>query len=185
MTPSRSSDPNLTIGATSVPSAEVIPIPPETSTGPVPVAASASASGPALPDAAKEFLLAEHARLREQILHHRKQVDGDDNIVLACSGAYWAWMLTHPEWQKHQDWVWALPLGFTLVFVLRWISHARAMMNIGDYLQRIETAFQLPNRLGWETSLRTDRSQWINISKVLFYTALLIAHVSLGHLLVR
>lgn len=101
---------------------------------------------------AQAFLIAEFTALRSEIEIGVKHLAESFRNAIIFSGVIWAWLITQPKPVSRI--VCMLPLVITAFFFFDVKLTQRKIRGIGGYLQRIEQAVPLPEKLGWETQLK-------------------------------
>jgi hypothetical protein len=97
---------------------------------------------------AKEFLLAEYAHLRAEILDALHQVPANEKWALTISGLFWAWFGTDPSRAGHLQMAVWIPAVLIFLLFLRWRAIEYKFSVFNEYLRRIEDRFGLEG-LGW------------------------------------
>ena len=97
----------------------------------------------------RQFHLEEFRKLNGEILELTKSASQTFSFAVAASGAIFVWLLTSTSPQPVRDLGLGIPLLLTIV--LGWMarSRARRIIQMGDYLRRLEVSLGHP-ALGWE-----------------------------------
>ena len=109
-----------------------------------------------------------------------KGVESDRTFAIVASGAVWAWYATNPL-QGSLRVLYVLPLGISLLFVLKRFAANAAIDQIGKYIRNMEKRL-LPDQsrvpigyvAGWETWLQTksNRIEWYRRYDIVFWIAI-------------
>ena len=128
---------------------------------------------------AKEYLIAEHASLRSEIESSTRQIRLLVTFSVMASGLFWSWLST--DGPADSSWLRAIPAAVVTLFWLYNWSLIRDLRRIGDYIAKVELAFNLPPDLGWENSLRAGRWEGAaDLWEYLWWVCLLAVNVSLA-----
>lgn len=124
----------------------------------------------------KEFLLAEHASLRNEILEMIKDSPRNQRLALIINGSFWAWITTNlhsPPYVYVSIWA---PLLLTVLLYLRSDAMSKKTKALHNYLLQVEAQFELDG-LGWETYIQKEGRAWVSNSVKVFWGALVFANV--------
>lgn len=115
----------------------------------------------------QSFLISEFSALRREIELEIKELRELLRYAILSSGAIWAWLLSRSQPMLSRVGCF-LPLALSLLLLGQSLLVRKKVFGLGAYLQRIEQAFKLPDRLGWETQLtrgiikRDNLPRWEN-----------------------
>jgi hypothetical protein len=134
-----------------------------------------------------KFLLAEHSKLRDEILQHIKQMEDDERWILVASGGFWGWVYVHePLNEKYQFIIW-LPSVINFLFIARWYFIRDAIISIHKYFVKLENeihAIGMSPLFGWENRIKNSRRDWMDWKSLGFLVVTLTMNlcVTLLHL---
>lgn len=130
------------------------------------------------PDA-KEFLLAEYAHLRAEILDALRQVPANEKWALTISGVFWAWFALSQSKLPHPLIVVWFPAVLVAVLCLRWRAIEDKFTTFNEYVRQVEERFELDG-LGWEHHINDAGRHWFRKSERLTWGALVLGNVALA-----
>lgn len=113
------------------------------------------------------FLVAEFDALRREIELEIKELRELLRYAIVSSGAIWAWLLSQSQSKLSQLGCF-LPFALSVLLLGQALLVRKKIFDLGAYVQRIEQAFHLPDRLGWETQMtrgmikRDNLPRWEN-----------------------
>lgn len=137
--------------------------------------AQATSSKTILPEATREFMLADFEDRRADILQRIDRIEGQIRIGLVSSGAIWTWVLTHPgPLMKIAVWV---PTCLVLYLTTAWLTQHFAILGIARYVKALEEKFFLPDGIGWETNLKQYQRTWLEPVTHAFWVVLLASNI--------
>lgn len=105
----------------------------------------------------EKFILAEYNTLRGEIEAKISEVNAIIRWGLIGIAAIWTWLATTPSSGSVFAHIEFLPLALSVFLYLRILATRSEIFRIAKYIVRIETAFELPAGLGWETQLNIGR----------------------------
>jgi hypothetical protein len=119
---------------------------------------------------AKEFLLVEFNKLRDEILQSLKETWNLERQSVIAAGVIWTWCLANAKTPGYTILIWT-PLAITTLSALRSLGLLLQMQHLGRYVRRLEQDFPLPKGLGWESSALND--QFRRFAGIVFWVILI------------
>lgn len=123
-----------------------------------------------------EFLLKEYDALRLQIDSITKELFSLERWALISSGTIWSWLATTSNNNVPHLIYWA-PAIITILLCLRgWGLHSSNMLA-GKYIANIESYFELPENMGWESLLKQARPLMVVNAAILYWVILIVMNI--------
>jgi hypothetical protein len=95
-------------------------------------------------DDKQEFQLEEYRALRKEIDQHMSESRIEERYAVISSGITWGWLILN---HKTNGLLWAIPVFLTVAITYRTNAMSQHIIQIGEYIQSLEKAFQAE---GWE-----------------------------------
>lgn len=122
----------------------------------------------------KLFLLEEYKALRAEILYLVRQSYLFEAAILVGVGAIYSWLFSR-EPDGVNPLVWWVPFGLTVLGSLRELGVRLRLLQMSEYIRRIEPEFLSGETAGWEHFLFSVRKKMRNtllgISNILIWSA--------------
>lgn len=126
-------------------------------------------------DPDKSFLLEEYKALRAEILYLVRQSYLFEATILVGVGAIYSWLFSR-EPNDVNPLVWWVPFGLTVLGALRELGVRIRLLQMSEYIRKIEPEFLSGETAGWEHFLFSVRKKMRNtllgISNILIWAAL-------------
>ena len=126
----------------------------------------------------KDFLLAEYAHLRAEILDALHQVPANEKWALTISGVFWGWFALYQCELPHPLMVAWFPAGFVIVLFARWRALEDKYTAFHQYLMQIEQQFDTAS-LGWEHAIDGKRN-WFSCYEWIMWIVLFFGNAGLA-----
>ena len=127
----------------------------------------------------KDFLKAEYAALRQEILDTLQEVPKNERLALVLSALFWSWFVIKVEDFNYLYFISWLPFALILLLYFRAISLDEKFEAFHKYLMKIEKDFEL-GELGWEHFLDREGKDWFSGSARPFWYFLMAGNLLLA-----
>ena len=124
---------------------------------------------------AKEFLLAEYAELRHEILDALRQVPTNEKWALTISGVFWAWYASG----EYPAVIVCIPVVLVVLLFFRWRAIENKFSTFGAYIKKVEERFDLEG-LGWEHFIEGPSRHWFRPYGWVTWISLIIGNFALA-----
>jgi len=125
----------------------------------------------------KLFLLEEYKALRAEILYLVRQSYLFEAAILVGVGAIYSWLFSR-EPNGVNPLVWWVPFGLTVLGALRELGVRLRLLQMSEYIRKIEPEFLCGETAGWEHFLFSVRKKMRNtllgISNILIWSAFVL-----------
>lgn len=128
-------------------------------------------------DPDKAFLLEEYKALRAEILYLVRQSYLFEAAILVGVGAIYSWLFSRDP-EHVSALIWWLPFGITLLAAIRELGVRLRILQLAEYIRRIEPEFIGGENGGWEHFLfsvrRKMRNTLLGMSNIFIWTAFIV-----------
>jgi hypothetical protein len=126
----------------------------------------------------RDFVVAEHKLLRDEISNLIKQLEQNQGLSLVASGAIWSWLVTL-DWRTAYIPVLFLPGALSILFWLRWLALETGIFNVAAYERRLEERLSLQG-MGWETHVEATGRGLFKLFHWTFWSVLITGNFALA-----
>lgn len=123
-----------------------------------------------------EFIFKEYDALRKQIDQYTDALLKAERWNLTATAAVWSWLATTSKANLPTLIYW-LPAIVTIILGLRCFGLHKNNMMTAKYIADIERTFNLPEGLGWENKLLSNRPFIFSIGGYLYWFVTFVANI--------